>query len=592
MTTQQRLSPTFLGITALVAAVLAFGLTWASRGPVESERVLVPIPEASSSPVELAPHPHRPPSEPPPALTTRAKWVVSVRAQDGGAPVPRAVVRLSREPVRDSLGIPTIDDRIAEAATNDIGVAELEGPTTSGALGLYVSAPEFAPSATRLESGRLDAVVTLSRGSAIEGRVLSSAGGVVSGARVVARPSTEPSEAALEQLGVAALNRAEAVTADDGTFVVSGLAAKGEYALQVASDAWRLERADKPFYAQSVPTGTVGVVLRVRSVAYARFRLVDEENGGPIASRFTTVVAAAEGGTAVQVRLIDDREDATRAPARLVALASTYANVYVLRVDADVASVKTIGVNFSVPEYKAAWGRIALRPLDELIDGGAADEIRLKRVDSSLRGAVEVDCARAAAAGLPRQAFRIMELSPNGRPTDGIAFDRGEPHVYRGQRVRSDVWIFENLPAGTWGVRASDGLSWSETESVVIRARETSRLVARWSAPTGIALRVFDVDGHRVVGAAITYKRTEDIKVATSSGAMLNMKIAATAPLTVSAPAGETPGRVGVGWIELMPGRYEVSVGRSGFEISASTIDVVLGEVHVLDVTLRPTEAK
>jgi len=150
------------------------------------------------------------------------------------------------------------------------------------------------------------------------------------------------------------LAQTQATTAADGSFSLSSLASGSEYALYIQSETWHLVGADKPFYAVAVPAPSAGVTLRARSVAYARLRLIDEQSGGPISSHFMFTHAATGDGTEVRVRFLDGRSDSTQAPARLIAVASTYTNVFLLQVIDAPADTTSIKVSIEVPEYRAA----------------------------------------------------------------------------------------------------------------------------------------------------------------------------------------------------------------------------------------------
>jgi len=484
-------------------------------------------------------------------------------------------------------------DVVSEAKANDHGIASLAQPVVSstGELTLFVTAPGYRAHRTAAPTTSEALTVVLEPGLVISGRVVTSDGSPVPQVQVVARPSIEVSEVSLARLGLSAAVRSRVLTDAEGRFSLDGLEAV-DHAVRVLTLDWRFLRSGGAT-ANAVRPPTDKVVLVVEPVSYVRVRLIDGETRTPLQGTVMSASGYRSTGAPVSVTLLTDQSEVSLVPAHLLDAIEGQVDTHTLMVQGLDVQSEGIDIAFYVQGYKRSWSRLRLLTSSQLLDTSSTDEIAIERENQSAVGSLEVDCARDPRPGLVRAKHRKVQLASTGdvaapSTAGGFTMVSGQAApTFRGRRVGEDRWLFDNLPVGTWKVRAWDGISWSRAETIRIEEGMKARFLAVWTPPTGVALRISNETGVRIVDAAVFYKGSQRIALGDNPNVVTTINLQGTAPAPAAVPAGKSPGEIGTGWLDLTPGPYDFTINRVGYLQFTKSVEVRLGEITVLDAVLH-----
>jgi hypothetical protein len=498
--------------------------------------------------------------------------VVSVRVI--GLPertgVPGAEVRLLLEtPESLALGWASLaaGSDVPPEVTDAEGRARLAWDAAEGSRRLVVCAPGYAVSEARLETApRRGALVTLSRGLAIEGQVVTPAGSRVADVEIqalaVRRPrATFPEE---DLVPMAGAERVRVKADGEGHFRIAGLSA-GSYLVAPVSGGW-LAVADRvPSSLQPMPggegvlaeAGANGVRLVVERHAAIVLRLLDLRTGEPIAATWSAATVRLPG----QTEPVAWTSFASRRPWVPTASDTVRAR--------EVATEGASWVQVAVPwdgtareaevELRAAGylpARVASVPRPVSEDAVPVQVVPLEPDVAEGGCRLVLDCARES-RGRSRPATRLLTLC---RENDAA-------RTHRAGCVHADGRIeFVDLPAGEFLAEVWDGWSRSTPVRVTLAVDKAAEAKAEFGPLTGAVFELREERGGRVFDADVLLIGTE------GRDRGLPNRAAATALV---------PGESLV--VPLEPGRHRYAVQKNGVGYDAGHFDVAAGTV----VTVR-----
>jgi RNA polymerase sigma-70 factor (ECF subfamily) len=458
---------------------------------------------------------------------------VTVTDRGGGAPVKGAVVEL-----RSWLSTLTWS-----ATTNAGGIAKLTG-IGAGSSPLVARAPGYAQAAIMFaRSGSSDtiehAVLTLSRGAALAGRVIDPKGLPVANARVVAMNASEP-------LPVVDADRDAVVTNADGAFSIATLSA-GTWRVTATSGAFA-PATSAPF-ALDGEHARSGVELRLLAGATVR-GTVNDSTGKPVVSVEVSVVAHGYVPWRARRQAFTDANGefaVTGLEPRAVDVVAWHDSGASAIVAADLAASSDQKVALTLDVSRTITGTVVDdrgQPIADAQVIAAPDGGTVDRAAWTIRGVPETTTDQGGGfrfAGLPEGSYRVraarpsaseavlwlstgVTTTPNGEPieivvpTDGRAVGKiqladGEPVTAFTLRldnagplsfVTTDGTFAVPAAAGTYDMTVTGPTFVTTTREVTIAAaKDTDAGTLTVTAGRSISGRVLDENGVPVAHATV-----------------------------------------------------------------------------------------
>lgn len=587
--------PGVLAAALLLAAVGGFLVShWAHPEPPQGRRYPEEIGPATDRPSELSPilrgaGPVGIPGSTSQASSDRAGLTVEVVDADSGAPVKGARVTLTVDTMADA-GSQTLSGgrRIATLQTDHAGRCFLDAALTqSPGAAVLVWATGF-PAQTKVVGTEDTRVrVELRAAGVISGSVETVNGERVPGAVVRAVPSVLSDADARETLPLApdqgGVARCSVSTTDDaGSFRIG--VQPDDYRLFVEADGYvsvpenQLEdmRRQISGVGRYFRPGDSDVRLVVRPTRYVVVSLRDANTREIVEDRSFRVAVEGTDGIAEQVEL--ERTAATL-PLLLQGQRRNFV-VGVIALQTAKPKEEQAVLRVEAPGYTVTRTPVRLLTRTQLENTDVIDTILLAPLPPESRGDLQVSVTRDD--GWSRGGARPWLVVPKDRT------------IIRGTQVEGNAWLFRLLPAGEQLVSLSDGYSRPCVFRVTVPSQGRAFERVALEPLTGLALRVFDESGRRVLDARFSIKARS--QAPPDIAFVDHLTTEEYTPSTKSArnvlPVSEWSPELGKlsefrHLLSLWPGGFDITVWREGYVAVPLEQALSRGEVATGDVVLK-----